>query len=234
MRDIEVTARLENNIRAEADLGVIKEVPVGPDIYAGEYDVAAPSDGELTLPTKDKMMMDDVTIEANHEIEDGLLSGDFPNEVYYNDRITELKNYAFYYVSGLKVINLPYLTDGGVYLFAHMDDVEEIYIPRASRVSHGTFQDNPNLRILDLGLSMSSGKLARCPKLEVLVFRYNSVWLPNAQSLVSTPFAPDGAGGYLYVPQSLLERYQASEAWATYAHVLEFRPIEGSEYELEE
>lgn len=38
-------------------------------------------------------------------------------------------------------------------------------------------------------------------------------------------------GGYVYVPSELLAQFNASTAWQTYAHVIEFRAIEGSEYE---
>ena len=38
-------------------------------------------------------------------------------------------------------------------------------------------------------------------------------------------------GGYVYVPSELLTQFQASSAWNDYANVIEFRTIEGSEYE---
>ncbi len=38
-------------------------------------------------------------------------------------------------------------------------------------------------------------------------------------------------GGYVYVPSELLTQFQASSAWSDYANVIEFRTIEGSEYE---
>ena len=63
MRDIEVTARLETGIRVKAEMGSIKEIPVGPDTYTGEYTVT-PSTEPITLPTKDKLMADDLMIEG--------------------------------------------------------------------------------------------------------------------------------------------------------------------------
>ena len=50
----------------------------------------------------------------------------------------------------------------------------------------------------------------------------------------NAPLKNNGTGGYVYVPQVLLSQYQANASWQQYANVLEFRPIEGSEYELEE
>lgn len=153
MSEIKVTAHLSDGIQATANLGRIVEVPVGPDIYTGDYTVTAPSDGDLVLPTKDNLMEEDVTIKANHEIEDALLTGDFTSDVYYNDRVTKIRPNAFYGFDA-KVINLPNLSfnvsevpQGIVYTLA-----EEIYTPRMyGRAYNNFYRYNENLRILDIG-----------------------------------------------------------------------------------
>lgn len=61
MSEIKVTAHLSDGIQATADLGKIVEVPVGPDIYTGEYEVT-PSEEPITLPTKDKLMENDLVV----------------------------------------------------------------------------------------------------------------------------------------------------------------------------
>lgn len=237
MSDINVTAKLSDGIHATAQIANVVEIPVAPDVYTGEYDITAPSEGSLTLPTKDKLMMDDVTIKANHEIEDSLLTGVFSNEVYYNDRITKIRMNAFYGFD-VKVINLPNLSfninevgQGLAYTLA-----EEIYTPRMyGRAYNSFYRYNENLRILDIGKTLITQLFYNCPKLEVLICRVDSLQSINANTFTdNAPLKNNGTGGYVYVPQALVSQYQASQPWQDYAHVLEFRPIEGSEYELEE
>lgn len=76
MSDINVTARLSDGIHATAQIANVVEIPVAPDVYTGEYNIVAPSEGGLTLPTKDKLMMDDVTIESLKEWTDPVLIAD--------------------------------------------------------------------------------------------------------------------------------------------------------------
>lgn len=236
MSEIKVTAHLSDGIQATADLGKIVEVPVGPDIYTGDYTVTAPSERDLVLPTKDKLMEDDVTVKTNHEIEDALIDNSLDIDTYFNDRITNVKSYMFY-DSKIRVINLPNLLTGGLYVFSGNNNslVEEIYVPRQTSVGHNEFTNNPNLRVVDVGKQYNTGKIANCPLLTTVIFRMSSVYAPpSANAFNGTPFAPNGTGGYIYVPQALLTQYQSDTRWQTNAHVIEFRPIEGSEYELEE
>lgn len=173
---------------------------------------------------------------VDHIIEDGLIDNSLAIDTYFNDRITNVKSYMFY-DSKIRVINLPNLLTGGNYVFSGNNNslVEEIYVPRQTSVGHNEFTNNPNLRVVDVGKNYTTGKIANCPLLTTIIFRMSSVYAPpNANTFNGTPFASDGTGGYIYVPQNLLSRYQSSQAWQTNAHVLEFRPIEGSEYEISE
>ena len=61
--DIKAKAILNQGINAIAEIGNIKEIPVGPDIYTGEYEVI-PSEEPIILPTKNKLMEEDLTIEG--------------------------------------------------------------------------------------------------------------------------------------------------------------------------
>lgn len=206
--------------------------------YTGEYTVTAPSTDDLVLPTKDKLMEDDVTVEANHEIEDELLTGNFTSDVYYNDRVTVLKNSAFKEAKGIKVVKLPYLSTLAIECFRIMPNVEEIYLPRLTgRYYNNGINGNPNLRILDCGTMVLTNVISGNPKLEILILRINNLTQDtNALSTINNmgcPLSRNGSGGYVYVPQSLVSAYQASQLWQQYCNVLEFRPIEGSEYEID-
>ena len=216
-------------------------VPInGCDIaaYTGECTVTAPSDGDLVLPTKDKLMEDDVTIKANQSIQTTLFSRNptEPIDTFYNDEITELRDYALAYLKGVRVINLPNLTTlvNSPRAIAYTD-AEEIYLPRISgQCWNGALFNNANLRILDFGNQVISNIINGNTRLEVLILRRNVISNPSTLKNIGCPLSYDGTGGYVYVPQALLEQYRASADWQTNAHVLEFRPIEGSEYELEE
>lgn len=237
MKDIEVHAHLSNRLKVNASVGTVKEIPVGPDIYTGDYTVTAPSDGDLVLPTKDKLMEENVTIKANHEIEDELLTGNLTSDVYYNDRVTVLKNSAFKETKGIKVIKLPYLSTLASECFRTMPDVEEIYLPRLTgRYYNNGINGNPNLRILDCGKMVVTNVINNNTKLEILILRSERIEWEGTSTInnMGCPLSKGGTGGYVYVPQALIEQYKANTYWQQYCNVLEFRPIEGSEYELEE
>lgn len=236
MKDIEVHAHLSNRLKVNASVGTVKEIPVGPDLYGGSYTVTAPSTDDLVLPTKNKLMEENVVVKANHEIEDELLDGSLEG-VYYNDRITELRPSAFFYNKNVRVINLPNvqsLVNSAQAL--SQTNAEEIYLPRISgQCWNSALAYNPNLRVLDYGKQNITNIIRENPNLEILILRNDkSVMNPTTLSTLGCKLSPNGSGGYVYVPQAILEAYRASELWQTNAHVLEFRPIEGSEYELEE
>ena len=236
MSEIRVTAHLSDGIQANAELGKIVEVPVGPDIYTGEYTVTAPSDGDLVLPTNDKLMEDDLTISANHEIEDALIQSSEIGE-YVNDRVTSVGLYAFC-DTHFNVIKLPNVTTINAGAFNGMggNGLHELYLPNLLHAGSACCVRNTKLKVVDWGKAPAvNSQFNQSTILDTLILRKTpSLVEPNSTAFLRCPFATDGTGGYVYVPQALLERYQSSQAWQDYAHVLEFRPIEGSEYELEE
>ena len=239
MSEIKVTAHLSDGIKATAELGKIVEVPVGPDVYTGEYNVTAPSDGNLVLPTKGKLMDDDLTINANHEIEDAFIQS-IPMDEYINDRVTTIgtaKRNDVFGTCQIKKVSFPNATQcPSPYAFngRNASAIEELYLPKLQSSGYGFAEANPNLRVIDFGKSFGGAKCRNCPNLEVLIIRdtslkeVGSAWITGCTKLL-----PDGTGGIVYVPQNLLSQYQASTVWQQNTNV-EFRPIEGSEYELEE
>ena len=239
MSDIKVTAKLSGGINATAQIANVVEIPVAPDVYTGEYNVTAPSDGELVLPTKDKLMMDDVTIEANRTLENALIQHT-PLEEYRNDEVTEVVGeYAFgrcmfkklYLPNVTTFINVSYCMDG-----SGSSLIEEVHLPRwTTGTGYAFFDSNPNLRLIDMGLRPTMTYMRNCANLKTLILRSTTfVNISGSTNWANSPLHPNGSGCYVYVPQALLAQYQSSQAWQQYAHVLEFRPIEGSEYELEE
>ncbi len=238
MSDINVNATLSGGIDATAQIANVVEVPVAPDVYTGEYDITAPSESSLTLQTKDKLMLDDLTIEADQSLSAVLLSKSPVKqiEMFYNAEITELRNYGLAYLKNVRVIKLPNLqTLVSSSRAISYTDAEEIYLPRISgQCWNGALGDNPNLRVLDYGKQVISNILNGDVNLEILILRDDKV-VKSANGLpADCKLGKNGAGGYVYVPQALLASYRSSASWQNYANVLEFRAIEGSEYELED
>lgn len=170
---------------------------------------------------------------SDHTIEDALIQNT-PMDEYYNDRVTEVVGEYKFAKCKIKKLYLPNVTKTvGNYNFQGGDEslLEELYLPNIVTSGWNSYLNNPNLRIADIGKTFGGGKITGCPNLEILIIRDANLKAVGNNWLTGTPLASDGTGGYVYVPQNLLDAYQNSEAWQTYANVLEFRPIEGSEYE---
>lgn len=232
MKDIEVHAHLSNCLKVNASVGNIKEIPVGPDVYTGSHSITVSDD--MTLPTSGKLMESDLELIFDHTIEDALISDGIEVEKYVNDRVTVVTQYAFAETS-IKKVYLPNCTTIRRYGFYGngVSLLEEFHGPKVISTTNTSFNGNKNLKVLDLN-TFTSEAMNGCTALDTLILRKTSVVTIGATSLNGTPLASDGAGGYVYVPQSLLASYRSNASWQQWAHVLEFRPIEGSEYELEE
>lgn len=172
------------------------------------------------------------------EIEDAIIENT-PMDEYVNDRVTFVKRYSFC-ETNIKVIKFPNVSriDNSAFDGINGSIVEEIYVPNCVTYGTTSFQRNPKLKIVDFGKGNvnTNGRISSCPMLTTLILRNESNLIAptGATAIQNCPFAPDGTGGYVYVPQALLEQYRANANWQNYAHVLEFRPIEGSIYELTE
>lgn len=114
-----------------------------------------------------------------------------------------------------------------------------ISLPRATGGGwSNTFINCSNLEIVDLGSSTSIGttQFANCSNLEKLVLRTTRsqlCTLSNVNAFDGTPFALDGDGGTIYVPENLIESYKIATNWSTLydAEVVDFQKIEGTIYE---
>lgn len=127
------------------------------------------------------------------------------------------------------------------------NQMQELYLPSLRNVnvssSDSNFTSCNSLAVLDIGFVLPN--LFDNPNLSTLIMR--AFVEPTSTNVFhGTPFSVDEieydeeledyvpvqtAGGYVYVPQELLTQFRASINWSTYAHVLEFRAIEGSDYE---
>lgn len=128
-----------------------------------------------------------------------------------DDQITVMGYGAFYFCSGLERISLPALT----------------------HISGYAFYGCSALSFADLGKTsaIDSSAFTGCIVLKTLVIRNTESICTISSTAVfrGTPFINSGTGAKIYVPEALIESYQADGKWS--ALYCDFLPIEGSEYE---
>lgn len=178
-----------------------------------------------------------VDIVNDHSIEDALISNS-PIDELVNDRVTTIPEYCMF-GNKIKKITMKNLDTIRARGFMSSSLLTEAYFPKLTYVQSEVFRDCPSLKSVDLGVLSGSANLALLTfandtSLDVVIIRKSSVIEPTVNTFQGSSFAADGTGGYVYVPQNLVESYQNNSNWQTNANVLEFRPIEGSEYELTE
>ncbi len=144
---------------------------------------------------------------------------------------------VFVNCSNLESIYLPLCTiynNNAQSSFKNCTKLKNFTGPLMQRFGTGSFDNDTSLQFLALpGLSLMSGaifqntgleavefeRLDTFPfntfknsnKLETLILRKNSVIkLSNINAFDGTPFASNGSGGTIYVPESLIETYQSA------------------------
>lgn len=130
---------------------------------------------------------------------------------------------------------LSSIRSGGQYAFRNCIALENIAFPLLNEVTANTFNGCSALERVDVkGAYVRASAFANCTNLTVLILRNSATSsLANINAFSGTPFASGGAGGTLYVPQSLISSYQSATNWSTilgYANN-SIQAIEGSEYE---
>lgn len=177
--------------------------------------------------------------------------------------VTDIKPYALYKtsISSLTDANFPALPNNyAIYLrmpnlatfasnkslklsngngaFKDSTSLQSVRIPNATDVTgNGCFQNNSNLELVDLGnvSSIGSNSFNQCNKLRTIILRKSTVVTLANNALTSAAyFKNGGVGGYVYVPNALIESYKTANVWSTFYGygTITFRAIEGSEYEL--
>lgn len=144
-------------------------------------------------------------------------------------------NSNFRFCSLLEEIDLPELLAVGDYMFASCSALKTVNIPKATSIGTSAFSNDSALSILDLPMVETiADAFGSCSSLSVLILRASSVCaLSNTTAFYKTPFANNGTGGTLYVPQALISNYQSASNWSTILGYPnnQIKPIEGSVYE---
>lgn len=162
---------------------------------------------------------------------------------FSDDSVTEIGRNIFAYWTTLETISLPNLvkiTDG---VFQGSNKISNFYFPKVTTITNGnnfngagtststivlpSVSSIPSMnafntfkgKAIDLDGSLSNLNtytFNSSSELETIILRKNSVVAVNhVNAFNSTPFASDGTGGILYVPESLVSSYQSATNWST-------------------
>lgn len=164
----------------------------------------------------------------------GLIRADFP-------LVTSLDRCVFLNCGKLEYVNLPCITTipfqtGYSGFFSGCSKLVTVNLPKVETVTNTAFYQCSSLPKLDLPCAKTIGTQAFyfAKVLTTLILRSDTVCtLSNTNAFANSPFASNGTGGTVYVPQALIEQYQQATNWSTLyaAGTCNFVAIEGSEYE---
>ena len=189
-----------------------------------------------------------------------LVTFDCPNVTNVAAGDSSGEGYTFNGCSNLLELNFPLCTtenNNAASVFKGCTKLERIHLPYAKRFGTGSFENCSSLQYLVLpSLHTMSGAIAQntgilgaefwslgsfpnstfanSKNLSILILRKSSITSCSSTNVFSgTPFASTGTGGTLYVPESLIESYEAATNWSTilgYANN-SIKKIEGTTYE---
>lgn len=198
--------------------------------------------GTTTLATEGKFCDRNIDVNVNvassggSEAEDGLIDGTISGD-YRNDRVTSVRNYAFYGCYKLTSIELPNVTSAGSLALYACNELRTAKLPLLGTVNTQTFTNCVELTYVYIPSTDTIRRQAfyNCRKLVTVILGGTSVcYLENTSAfdncyhilgLQHSNYNPEGLkDGYIYVPKNLIEQYKVATNWATYAD--QFRAIE--------
>ena len=159
--------------------------------------------------------------------------------------ITKLPNYAFRYskLTGIYVDDFPKLAVSSGWGFQGCTDLAFAVFKACDNIQTNSFSNCTSLTILDIGnptlsgYSLQNNSLNGASVLNKIILRFKTVIRIQALSaFTGTPFSSNGAGGTIYVPQSLISAYREDSSWSTvlgYNANNQILSIEGSIYETQ-
>lgn len=187
----------------------------------------------------------DTIISTSLQLIEGTLSGH-----YENSRVTHVGARGLANQPALTSIDLPEVTDTDGYAFGGNTTLENIHLPKLTRVADGAFADTAliklvlpsatknaagvyqppfpsSLEILDFSLTVTNmgwgAHYNNLTKLKALILRDTSSVTSLRQAFNSGCSIVTGTG-YIYVPSALVDGYKAATNWSTYAD--QFRALE--------
>lgn len=233
IQDIANAIRSKNGESTQYKVGemaqAILDIPSGVGGYSANDFMSKAISGDITLTgtyTTNRYAMNGFTNITNVFV---------PGNVYFEE-------YALSGCTGLKKISGTFAL--GSYSLKGCTNLEYIISKpgRQCDIWNQTCSGDTKLKAVDIWSSdtvsgiRGTSAFFSCTSLTVLVIRKPSVYtLNNVNNFAGSPFASNGAGGTLYVPQSLISAYQSATNWSTILGYTnnQILPIEGSIYETQ-
>ena len=135
---------------------------------------------------------------------------------------TIINNYAFNGCTALTTVNLPAATSIGNNACSACTALTTVNLPAATKINDYAFNGCNAMTKVDLYAATSIGKRAfyNCKKLKSIIIRSETMCtLSDTDAFTNTP-----GTSHIYVPSALLESYRAATNWSNYA--ARFRAIE--------
>lgn len=168
-----------------------------------------------------------------------LISAFFPNAIYLRNQWG-----CFTGCTALQLVSFPELTAYyGTGFFDGCTSLECVVLPKLSgnnanyQISTNWFRNCTSLLVFDVlnPYNIANGAFQNASAMSILIIRGASrtTSLGNINAFTGTPFAEEGIGGTLYVPQSKISDYENATNWSTILGYEnnQIKAIEGSEYE---
>lgn len=218
----------------------IGDIPTGGGGYtADEIAMRTAPSGDITLPTA-------TTIAKSAFRDYSTITS------IYGPEVLSVGAYAFNGTTGLKKIKLPKATSlgsGNTYTIQN-SQVEQFAVPKLSSILPSNFaQADDKLTTIDIGncTTIQTRACANCTLLGTVIIRKTAslVALGNIDGIANgTKFKSGGAGGTIYIPESLYDHlgdggaldYKAATNWSTVNGygTITWAKLEGSAYENED
>ena len=155
---------------------------------------------------------------------------------YSSEIVTVVGANAFYYCTALTSVNLPNATSLDSYAISNCTALTSVNLPNVTKIGQYGLNFCSALTSVDLPNVTEIGGYAfnQCKLLTTLILRSPVVCtLKTTSAFQSTPFNSTSTEATVYVPQALVETYQAATNWSKLytGGKCNFVAIEGSEYE---
>ena len=142
-----------------------------------------------------------MSILKGYGYEDALITRELSN-MYFNDRVTSIKNRAFAYCTNLTSVNLPACTSIGAYAFASCSSLTTVSLPVCTSIGGHAFEDCYNL------VSLYLTSISSVPTLSLSAFDSTPIGGYNSSA---------SKHGLVYVPTSLYNSFLTAENWSDIA-----------------
>lgn len=168
----------------------------------------------------------------------------FGDSAFYQTGLTAIDHpvetlsasHTFAASTSLVSANLPDLVTSGTHTFQGCTHLTTVNVPKLQKVP-GVFIQSTAVAVLDLPSAdeIKATGLGYCSTLKTLILRKDAVvTLENVSGFIASPFASNGTGGTLYVPQDQISQYEQATNWSVILAYTnnQILPIEGSPYEV--